>query len=91
MEIGTGSAEDQNKLEKEEIQQFFVRLLPEINLRLFLEQEMAVFPQRFLWVEAITLTGFQAAPCRKQKHSLRPRITHLWEHLTKNKNKKERR
>lgn len=68
---------------KKEIQRYFVRLIPEINLRLLLDME----PPTILWVEDITVLGYQAAPCAAKPKRLQ--FTRMWELLLKNK--KERR
>lgn len=68
---------------KKEIQRYFVRLIPEINLRLLLDME----PPTILWVEAITVTGFQAASCATESKGRR--FIPMWRNFIKNK--KERR
>lgn len=85
---------------KKDIQQYFVRLIPEINLRLLLDMEppsvdceemkgrnLRILPPATLWVEDITVLEYQAAPYGAG--SKRPQFTRMWEQLLKNK--KERR
>lgn len=66
---------------KEEIEQFFTKLLPEINLRLFLDMEtMAVFfPLRLLWVEAVSVKTYQPPLLKEQ--SQKPGINRIWKRL----------
>lgn len=90
----------QNTAKKEEIQQYFVRLLPEINLRLLLDMESVpeeyeetergdfrVPPARLLWVEDITVTAWQAALCMARSGKMG--FIRTWKRFIKNK--KERR
>ena len=88
-------AEDaQQAAAKEEIRQFFIRLLPEINLRLLLDMEpevtesvkmgcdnFVVFSQRLLWLEAVTVTAYQPASAKEQ--SKKPGFMRIWKRLTK--------
>lgn len=66
---------------KEEIEQFSTNLLPEINLRLFLDMETkaACFPLRLLWVEAVTVRTYQPPPSKEQSQD--PGINRIWKRL----------
>lgn len=56
------------------MQDFFIQLLPEINLRLFLD----IGPM--MWVDSITLTACQV-PSGK-KHFGQQELIHIWKRLT---------
>lgn len=63
---------------KEVIEQFFTRLLPEINLHLLLDME-TMAQDRLLWVEAITVTAYQKVPLIEQLQ--KPGIIRIWKRL----------
>lgn len=76
---------------EKEIREFFTGLIPEINLRLLLDLEtetesagtewgnFTVLPQRLLWVEAVTVTAYQAAP--QKKKGGKPGFIRPWKRL----------
>lgn len=63
--------------EREKIEQLLAELLPELNLRLFLETEVST---RLLWVEAVTVTAYQGAPLKEQPG--KPGFIRRWKRLT---------
>lgn len=88
------------EMAKKEMQQYFVRLIPELNLRLLLDMESVmkecgeagsgddrIPPARFLWVDAITVTDYQAAS--DMGRSPKTGFIRTWKNFFKNK--KERR
>lgn len=74
----SGKADEKNAEVKEEIEQFFAKLLPEINLRLLLDMEIMA-GNRILWVESVTVTACQNVKLLEKAQE--PGIIRIWKRL----------
>lgn len=65
-----GSNKEAEQFTEENIEQYLTKLLPELNLRLFLEMysdeteegevmTKSLYPMNFLWIEEITVTSYE--------------------------------